>query len=231
VETGRDGHLVIPDVDNGLWTPDGSRLIYREAGSQTRLMERTVATGETRELLAHERMNPLDISPDGKIFMYFTNQKMLYHRRIDRSAINGPPQLFLEAQGNIRHARFSPDGKWIVYTEIGPPPRIYVQPFPSGGLRRQISAAGGVDPVWRGDGKEILYRWNDTLFSVRVDISGRELKTSEPEPLFPVKTPPTVVSSELTGVSRDGSRILFAQAMDESYPQTVYVMTSWNNKR
>ena len=52
--------------------------------------------------------------------------------------------------------RFSPDGRWIVYAAITPGSReeVYVQPFVSGGLRKQLTSTGGESPVWRGDGKE-----------------------------------------------------------------------------
>ena len=56
--------------------------------------------------------------------------------------------------------RFSPDGEWIAYTlgRIGPE-EIYVQPFPDGGARDQISKEGrGVAPVWSPDGRGSYYR-------------------------------------------------------------------------
>jgi hypothetical protein len=34
---------------------------------------------------------------------------------------------------------------------------VYVQAFPSGGQRWKASAAGGSDPKWRRDGKELFY--------------------------------------------------------------------------
>jgi Tol biopolymer transport system component len=147
----------------------------------------------------------------------------LYIRRIDR--LNDPPQRILPGRAQVR---LSPDGHWMVRTHFGARPQIYVEPFPSRGLRTQITPDGGTDPVWRGDGKEILYRWNSTLFSVRVETREGRLQASEPEPLFEVKTPAVVGSSEIMAVSRDGSRILFAQATDQNYPPTVYVMTAWN---
>jgi hypothetical protein len=53
----------------------------------------------------------------------------------------------------------SPDGRWLAYVskESGRP-EIYVQPFPDGGERHQISTDGGLYPVWSPDGRSIYYR-------------------------------------------------------------------------
>ena len=50
----------------------------------------------------------------------------------------------------------SPDGRFLAYlsNESGRN-EIYVQSFPGPGGKWQISTAGGADPHWRADGKEI----------------------------------------------------------------------------
>jgi hypothetical protein len=42
--------------------------------------------------------------------------------------------------------------------------------------------------VWRKDGKEILYLDRDRVWSVRVNPSGGEVRASDPELLFPVRS-------------------------------------------
>ena len=64
---------------------------------------------------------------------------------------------------------------------------IYVQPFSGFGLRKQIS--NGRYPMWRRDGKEIVYYDQDRIWSVRVDTAGGELRAAAPEPLFPAAGP------------------------------------------
>ena len=152
----------------------------------------------------------------------------LYAVRTD-GPTGGPPnpRLLLKTQERVTHARFSPDGKWIVYT-IGDTrhKEVFVQPLAAEGLRSQISSSGGDDPVWRGDGKEILYRKRSPIYSVQVKMKGSSIDAREPEALFDVRIPPLVGDSEVLAVSRDGSRILFPQAVD-SLPRTAYVMTDW----
>jgi len=68
-------------------------------------------------------------------------------------ALNHPNILvpFGEYQGH-----FSPDGRWFAYTsnESGKY-EVYLQSFPTTGGKWQISNAGGAQPHWRCDGKEL----------------------------------------------------------------------------
>jgi roadblock/LC7 domain-containing protein len=229
VETGREGYFPLPGVVGALWNPDGTRVTYIERGEhESRLMERAIGSGEVKELASYEGTVALkDLSPDGKVLLYTVN-RALYARRIDASSRHAAPQQVTKVVA-ATVARFAPDGKRIAYTELSDRPRIYVQPFPSGGPRTEITTEGGNDPVWRRDGKEILYRWKGTIFSVRVDTRAGVFRAGQPEALFQVRTPPVVGTSQILDISRDGSRILFAQSMEASYPPPVYVMISWND--
>jgi serine/threonine-protein kinase len=53
----------------------------------------------------------------------------------------------------------SPDGRWLAYasTESGTM-EIYVRPFPATGTAKwQVSTAGGIEPIWAGNGRELFY--------------------------------------------------------------------------
>src|SRR5207244_1980532 len=54
---------------------------------------------------------------------------------------------------------FSPDGRWLAYaSDESGRFEVYVQPFPGPGAKLQVSTAAGVQPRWRGDGRELFYR-------------------------------------------------------------------------
>src|SRR5262249_39655886 len=64
----------------------------------------------------------------------------------------------------------SPDGRWLAYasTETGGY-EVFVQPYPMGGAKWQISTGGGRQPSWRHDGRELFFVTNDRkLLSVDV---------------------------------------------------------------
>src|SRR5580765_3105961 len=66
---------------------------------------------------------------------------------------------------------FSPDGKWLAYAndETGRQ-EVYIQPFPTDSGRWQVSTAGGVEPEWRKDGKELFF-WSTDQQVMAVDVS------------------------------------------------------------
>src|SRR5262245_32038896 len=71
--------------------------------------------------------------------------------------------------------QISPDGKWMSYTsnETGRP-EIYVQSFPPGAGKWQISSSGGNFSRWRRDSKELLYldtNYSGRIFSVAINAT------------------------------------------------------------
>jgi hypothetical protein len=79
----------------------------------------------------------------------------------------------------------SPDRSWVAYS-----PRrgfaLNAQPVTGANVPRQI-ATNGYYPVWRADGKEILYldRDRSMVMSVAVKGSGKDLSFGVPQALFP----------------------------------------------
>jgi hypothetical protein len=86
------------------------------------------------------------------------------------------------------HAQISPDGKWFAYQsdETGRF-EIYVQSFPPGAGKWQISRNGGVGPRWRSDGRELFFMdtWSfSKVLTAEIRTSRSTLQSSEPRPLF-----------------------------------------------
>jgi Tol biopolymer transport system component len=114
---------------------------------------------------------------------------------------------------------FSPDGRWVVYASAQAQ-ELFVQAFPISGPRRQISAGGGSMPYWRRDGKEIVYLGPDSfVYSVRLDPAHGEFQA--PERLFAVRSAPNSSEHFTLAVTRDGSRILFNQAIDQPESRVI----------
>ena len=64
----------------------------------------------------------------------------------------------------LTHPEFSPDGHWMAYVsnESGAA-EVYVQAYPGPGEKIRISTAGGIEPIWTANGRELLYRAHDRL--------------------------------------------------------------------
>jgi hypothetical protein len=106
---------------------------------------------------------------------------------------------------------------------------VYVQSVSGPSLPRQIADRGSF-PVWRADGKEILYlrRQKDgaSIWSVRVEGPGAALRFGKPELLFSAAVPMGLNSgSRPLAVNRDGSRIYFLQSVEQPQSGLIQVRT------
>jgi DNA-binding winged helix-turn-helix (wHTH) protein len=230
----QNAYLRLPGVVDALWAPDGGHVIF-EHGS--RVLERDLAHGSDREVARIEGIGALRaLSPDGKVLLYSGLDRRLYSIRLDGSAGTQPELVVADY---CERAGFSPDGRWIVYTNYAAAVNrieILIKPFGSGGVAQQISVDGGLAPVWRGDGQEILYLNGRMIYSVQMRSHGNRVSAGAPAPLFEVRPAGLVADSIPLAVTRDGSRILFAQAregspLDVTYAMTTYIMTDWTRRR
>ncbi len=93
----------------------------------------------------------------------------------------------------------------------------YVRPFPSGEGEWQVSANGGIEPKWRGDGKEIFYLAADrSLMAVTVK-AGNALELSPASRLFATRMSVltnTAFTSTQYAVTADGEHFFINQPRD-----------------
>jgi WD40-like Beta Propeller Repeat len=150
------------------------------------------------------------------------------------------PKSLLQTGETISHARFSPDGRWIVYTASAAGSErggiytgggTYVQPYPGSGLRKQVTSRGNY-PVWRNDGKEIVYldeyQGRNYIWSVPLTARGNEFQAGPPLPLFPARLPATTFGDlNFLAVSRDGSRFYIPQAVEQPDSDVIHVRMGW----
>ena len=210
------------------WFPDGSGILGIDG---EKIMKRLITGGETVDLGSPTPViyQARDLSPDGTQLLYLggrNGEKGLLAWPLGGTAENRKATL-LAPSGNtfISHARFSPDGRWIVYEQDG----LYVQPFPGPGLRRQIGPPG-IMPLWRGDGREILEVAPAGVMSIPVTWVRGEPQFGAPTPLFPLKVLRAPVGSFAAAipwtVSRDGSRIYWLQGVEQPDSNVIDVRTN-----
>jgi serine/threonine-protein kinase len=77
------------------------------------------------------------------------------------------PERFLQTSSGLTFPAFSPDGRWLAYTDAESGSyEVYVRGFPDKGNRWLISSGGGTMPVWSKDGSELFYRTEDNRIMV-----------------------------------------------------------------
>ena len=215
---------------DGIWSPDGNTIAFQ---SDNQMIYRKAADGTGKEELllgAGINNHPLDWSPDGKFIVYETtggttgDDLMLLPMEGDHK-----PVPYLQTPFNEGDAQFSPDGRWMAYAsnESGQP-QVYVQGIPASGAKWQISPAGGVQPRWRRDGKEIFYISPDQkLMSVPVR-PGPGFDAGAPQALFDVDP----LYSPLLGrfayqPAADGQRFLVLEIVGGSAAEPINVVMNW----
>jgi hypothetical protein len=135
------------------------------------------------------------------------------------------PRPLFATPANETQPALSPNERWIAYAtdvEGGDQHRdIAVDLFPAGGQRILVSGSlGGVQPVWRRDGRELFYLSNDQrLMSVSIDSSGNQLRVGQP--VAPFRTSMVIDGGLGTRSSYDASRDGDRHGVDELAVQIV----------
>ena len=90
----------------------------------------------------------------------------------------------LRTKANEAFPRISPDGKLVAYqSDASGRWEVYVQPFPRGEGRFQVSVGGGRDAVWNPRGGELFFVSGNDLMVVDVSLEPR-LRSGTPRRLF-----------------------------------------------
>jgi eukaryotic-like serine/threonine-protein kinase len=174
-----------------VWSPDGSRIGFasNQTGRYQLVEKRSDGTGSEEPILESDISKyPTAWSADGRFIAYNTTSPGKYATELWILPLFGErkPYPFLRGSFDVGQGRFSPDGRWMAYSsdESGRG-EVYVTPFPGGGSKFQVSAAGGSIPRWRRDGKELFYLAADSeLMAAEVDGSGSSFQVATVRPLF-----------------------------------------------
>ena len=136
------------------------------------------------------------------------------------------PKLLVDTPFAEDQLHVSPDGKWIAFNsdETGRW-EVFLARFPDFALKRQISNAGGVQPLWRQDGRELFYVSPDgTVMAVEMR-AGELPQPGVPHALFKTKLTPAPGLGQYA-VTANGQRFLVADPVSNEY-QTISLMLNW----
>lgn len=216
-----------------VWSPDGRRIAFLSQGTEgmTLYVRNADGSGSEEPLFEFESVLTIgDWSPDGR-FIVYTARGARGASDIWVLPLFGDrrPQPFRQTAFNKTQVQVSPDSRWIAYTsyESGRD-EVYVESFPTGGSKRQISAGGGVQPRWRSNGQELYYVAADQrLMAVPVDGSAT-FQAGVPIPLFRTGVFPHGSQSfglpTMYDVSPDGQRFLCMVPPEEAYAPITIVL-------
>ena len=221
-------------IASPVWAPDATKIVFR---SNPRLVHDLFVKDpfdrapEVPFLTSRFAKYATSWSRDGRWIAFHTiHDETRWDVGIASATDNSEPRALLHSSFNERQAQFSPEGGWIAFTsDESRQDEVYVQSMTNPSRRLQISVAGGDDPRWRADGKELFYLSVDGyLMSVTIQMEPDRIIAGRPQRLFRVRRgtarAPYV---SVYDVATDGERFLVQTATEDIGSLPLTVLVNW----
>jgi dipeptidyl aminopeptidase/acylaminoacyl peptidase len=233
-------------VDEGLdtspvWSPDGTQVAFRSSRNgryDLFVKPASLVSDEQPLLTSTEDKAALDWSSDGRFLLYASSAPT--GSDIWALPMTGERKPFPVVQTSFDdiEGQLSPDSRWIAYAsnESGRY-ETYVRPFPGPGGKQQLSTAGGVQPRWSKDGRELFCVSPDghlVAVSIRVASDARTVVPGEPVALFATQlasggniNASGFIARAQYAVARDG-RFLMNVNADDTAAAPITIVLNWD---
>ena len=169
-----------------VWSPDGRYVLFGTVRNGI-LWTRADGASEPRPLTGTKtNQAPLSITSDGKRLAYseYTGRAQVWTVPLEETNGQmraGKPEQLLKSPFAEVSAAFSPDGKWLAYCSNATGNyEVFVQAFPDGTGRWQVSSNGGAFPVWSPNGRDLLYQSGDQIMAVAWTAKGDRFVAEKP---------------------------------------------------
>jgi serine/threonine-protein kinase len=226
-----------------VWTEDSRRIVFssNRSGQFNLWWQSADGAGDAERLTTARTVQfPTGIALNGTA--------VLFHQATPTTGIDllqvtldGTHRVtpLVQTRFDERNGNVSPDGRWLAYqSNSSGPIEIYVQPFPNvdGGGQRQVSTAGGSQPLWSKKTKELFYVGADgTLMGVSVEAIGATWDNGTPTKLLEARylTAGGASGGRTYDVSPDGKRFLMIKgpATDTAAtPPAVILVQHWDEE-
>jgi Tol biopolymer transport system component len=214
------------------WSPDGSRLAYWDLGDASRGIHVKQIGGSGAERLLYRSDTAGGVgywSSDGR-WLFYIKRGMgstwdINALSFGDSVRSVPVRVtsFNEYQGAL-----SPDGSLLAYGSMESGGfEVFVQAFPGPGGKWRISTSGGLEPHWRGDGRELYYLGLDRRIMVVSVEPGSPPRFSRPRELFATAASTNGNVRNRYDVSKDGQRFLILTSGGETQVGPTTVVLDW----
>ncbi len=169
-----------------IWSSDGTFLTFTRGPSPgfvgPLMRVRADGSGTTELLVSEAQLEGNKVagswSPDGRLLTIQHGANVVVR---DADGVFHPT---LTTVANEREARFSPNGRWFSYrsNETGRW-EVYVQSYPPGNGKWQISTDGGGQGMWAPNGRELFFLNGNRMMAADVEL-GSAFKAGTPRVLF-----------------------------------------------
>ncbi|MDO8681404.1 MAG: hypothetical protein Q7R30_23035 [Acidobacteriota bacterium] len=209
--------------ESGVWSPDGNRIAWVAARRKVAIRGAGAVLPEQVVAAFEPPIRVWDWSRDAGFLLIGRTAADTRDDLWVVPLVEGIPERpYAAAAFNQVHGVFAPDGRSIAYaSDESGQFDIYVDTFPKPGSRLRVTTAGGTEPRWRGDGREIYFRRGTEVHAVA--ISGKDVGASER--LFDAGA--TIRSYDVTA---DGKRFLLNLPASSSAPRAATLVVNWRAK-
>jgi serine/threonine-protein kinase len=181
-----------------IWSRDGQRVIFQsDREGDIAIFSQRLDGSDVQRLTKPETKRvqvPISWSSDGKTLMFTVGANNAGSKIW--SVMPGTDSRLTPfgdtASLGQSNSSVSPDGRWIAYTHADAGAEnqtIYVEPFPTTGVKYQITRTRSVFPVWSPDNKQLFFAQNNSGIGniMSVDIQTKNgFSFSNPQAL-PIK--------------------------------------------
>jgi eukaryotic-like serine/threonine-protein kinase len=202
------------DANDPQWSPDGGALAYSASAPAGKdLMMRSLDGGKVYVLAVRSGMQfPSDWLRDGSALLVTEQAGSNGNDILVQPRDGSAARPYAATSADERAARISPDGRWVAYTsDRSGQAEVYLDSYPEPRHRALVSSGGGIDPVWRGDGRE-LYYWRDgALVAVQLGAAVGGIPPVRRGQTVLFRAPYHTSLNTMYDVSPDGQRFVIVQ--------------------
>jgi Tol biopolymer transport system component len=210
-----------------VWSPDGSSLYFAsdrtvKGTRQDVWVRRFDGSPEQSFLETGDQFGPNDWSRDGRFLLVRKVPVLERNNQIWAVETGTKRQIPVATEAGDREgARFSPDGKWIAYeSDESGAIEVYVKTFPGPEGKWKISEGGGLNPVWRGDGRELFFSTPDGKVTAVPIAVGSTFQPGPPVVLFSRR-------NQSFDVADDGQRFMVNALPDDAGSPPLSMLVNW----
>ncbi|MCG3118978.1 MAG: Serine/threonine-protein kinase PknD [bacterium] len=214
-----------------IGTADGKKIILNSDREGQSNLYATPAdgSGSIERLTTSEAIQaPTSCAPDNRLLAY---DQLNRETGVDIWLLplegERKPRPFRQTTFNESGAKFSPDGRWLVYqSDESGRNEVYVQPLSGSSTKWQISAEGGDSPHWSRAGREIVYCNDTKMMAVEVSTAPT-FKAGRSQLLFEEKHLPKGGTSWLWDITPDGERFVIIKPGERQRLTRINVVLNW----
>jgi serine/threonine-protein kinase len=213
-----------------VWSADGRRIWFVQGDTTFGLAEKNSdGSGDARPV-RHEAHQVVEAtaSRDGRWLLMRSGgtdtSRMLLTMRL---GVDSTASRLASGTGSKLGLTISPDSRFVAYSSgISGTPEIYVSPFPAmESARWQVSLAGGYEPRWSNDGRELLFVNLKTELMAAKVAAGPVFSTTSTERLFDVSGHVRDGGFHVYEQDPGGSRFLMLK--QEVFPGDLVLVDNW----